>query len=135
MVQVRPPSNMYRGSTSEHLLLPIFILNCLKQSLNVQPLHRSRCRETSARSLTASSGLLLVGYSVLVRSQPDSSELAPTWSTIIVTLWGIVATYGGGCRSISFYMVRLALGVTEAGSFPGTGTILTKFPPDKHITP
>ena len=45
---------------------------------------------------------------------------ARTWLSIIIVSWGIVATSFASLQTVfQFYALRLLLGVTEAGTFPG----------------
>lgn len=45
---------------------------------------------------------------------------APLWLSIIVTLWGFFATAMAWMRTTTqFLVVRLLLGIFEAGAFPG----------------
>ena len=45
---------------------------------------------------------------------------APTWLSIIIVSWGIVATSFAGLNGVAqFYALRLLLGITESGTFPG----------------
>ena len=45
---------------------------------------------------------------------------APTWLSIIIICWGIVATMFATLQNVfQFYALRLLLGVTESGTFPG----------------
>ena len=45
---------------------------------------------------------------------------APTWLSIIIICWGIVATMFASLHNVfQFYALRLLLGVTESGTFPG----------------
>ena len=45
---------------------------------------------------------------------------APLWLSIIIVSWGLTATAFAGLNgTTSFYVLRLLLGCTEAGTFPG----------------
>ena len=45
---------------------------------------------------------------------------APLWLSIIIVSWGVTATAFAGLNgTTSFYVLRLLLGCTEAGTFPG----------------
>lgn len=45
---------------------------------------------------------------------------ARRWLSLIIICWGIVATLFASLRSVfQFYALRLLLGVTESGTFPG----------------
>lgn len=45
---------------------------------------------------------------------------APKWLSIIIISWGVVAVAFASLRSVfQFYALRLLLGVTESGTFPG----------------
>ena len=47
---------------------------------------------------------------------------APLWLSIIIVSWGVTATAFAGLNgTTSFYVLRLLLGCTEAGTFPGVG--------------
>ena len=47
---------------------------------------------------------------------------APLWLSIIIVSWGVTATAFAGLNGpTSFYVLRLLLGCTEAGTFPGVG--------------
>ena len=45
---------------------------------------------------------------------------AATWLSIIILVWGVVATaFAGMWTTTQFYTLRLLLGIAEAGTFPG----------------
>ncbi|KAK9816765.1 hypothetical protein WJX72_004884 [[Myrmecia] bisecta] len=82
------------------------------------------------------SSIFFVGYSLC--QIPSNLVLvklgAPTWLSVIVVAWGIVATAFAGMKSTTqFYVLRLLLGVTEAGTFPGMWYHLSLFYSDKEL--
>ena len=59
---------------------------------------------------------------------------APLWLSTIVVSWGIVAICFALMRNRwQFYMLRMLLGVTEAGSFPGMWYHLSLFYSEKDL--
>ena len=45
---------------------------------------------------------------------------APTWLSFIIIAWGTVAVSFASMKNVTqFYVLRLLLGVTESGTFPG----------------
>ena len=59
---------------------------------------------------------------------------APMWLPTIVVAWGVVACAFAFMRNRwQFYLLRLLLGVTEAGSFPGMWYHLSLFYSEKDL--
>ena len=59
---------------------------------------------------------------------------APTWLSVIVIAWGLVATSFALMRTrLQFYVLRMLLGVAEAGSFPGMWYHLSLFYSEKDL--
>ncbi|GIL50120.1 hypothetical protein Vafri_6431 [Volvox africanus] len=83
------------------------------------------------------SGLFFLGYSLF---QIPSNLLlrrfgGPTWLALIITAWGLVACTFAAMRTAGqFYVLRLLLGATEAGAFPGMWFVLTTFYPGDMVT-
>lgn len=83
------------------------------------------------------SGLFFIGYSAF--QIPSNLILAkvgaPRWLTLIVVLWGLSAALMACMRTGGqFLLLRLALGVFEAGTFPGIWYHLTLFYPKTDMT-
>ncbi|GLC36236.1 hypothetical protein PLESTB_001365400 [Pleodorina starrii] len=83
------------------------------------------------------SGLFFLGYSLF---QVPSNLLlrrlgGPTWLASIIAAWGLTASaFAGMSTAAQFYALRLLLGATEAGAFPGMWYVLTTFYPGDQIT-
>ncbi|GFR50773.1 hypothetical protein Agub_g13038, partial [Astrephomene gubernaculifera] len=83
------------------------------------------------------SGLFFLGYSFF---QIPSNLLlrrfgGPAWLAFIIAAWGLAASCFAGMRTAAhFYGLRLLLGATEAGAFPGMWYVLTNFFPGDKIT-
>lgn len=59
---------------------------------------------------------------------------APMWLSTIVVAWGVVAMCFALMRTrMQFYVLRLLLGVAEAGSFPGMWYHLSLFYSEKDL--
>ncbi|KAG2428194.1 hypothetical protein HXX76_011874 [Chlamydomonas incerta] len=82
------------------------------------------------------SGLFFLGYSLF---QVPSNLLlkrvgGPTWLAVIIFAWGLAASAFAGMKTAThFYVLRLVLGVAEAGAFPGMWYMLTKFFPGDQL--
>eukprot|EP00892_Ulva_mutabilis_P008595 jgi/Ulvmu1/6107/UM027_0085.1 len=83
------------------------------------------------------SGLFFLGYSVCqIPSNMILARLgAPLWLAVIVTLWGCCAMLLAAVRGAGqFLLLRVLLGVLEAGTFPGIWYHMTLFYPTSEIT-
>lgn len=61
---------------------------------------------------------------------------APTWLSFIIISWGMVATAFASLRNVfQFYALRLLLGVTESGTFPGMWFHMSCFYSGKRSSP
>eukprot|EP00892_Ulva_mutabilis_P008593 jgi/Ulvmu1/6105/UM027_0083.1 len=83
------------------------------------------------------SGLFFIGYSVF--QIPSNIILArigaPLWLAVIVSLWGLCAMMLAAMRGATHFLVlRVLLGVFEAGTFPGVWYHLTLFYPRDQLT-
>ncbi|PNH10102.1 putative metabolite transport protein NicT [Tetrabaena socialis] len=82
------------------------------------------------------SGLFFIGYSFF---QIPSNLLlrhfgGPAWLAIIIAAWGATAAAFAGMTTAShFYALRLLLGLTEAGAFPGMWYCLSLFFPGDQV--
>jgi sugar phosphate permease len=122
-------------------LLPVFFaLNCLnyldRTNLAFASIQMSSDLQLTQSEYGTGAGLFFVGYATMqIPSQIILRHVgAPLWLCIIVTVWGGVAcAMAGISNKESFYVVRLLLGIAEAGSFPAGWYYLTKFYPDKYI--
>ncbi len=88
----------------------------------------------SERNYALGAGLFFIGYSLC--GFPSNLILhkigAKLWIAILMLSWGLVSMammFVSG--SISFYLLRLFLGVTEAGFFPGSILYLTYWFPNR----
>ncbi|GMH39644.1 hypothetical protein BSKO_07542 [Bryopsis sp. KO-2023] len=82
-------------------------------------------------------GLFYVGYSTFqIPSNVILTRLgAPVWLGVIMVFWGIVASAMAFVNSpAQFYVLRVALGFAEAGTFPGLWYHYTIFFPERLQT-
>lgn len=80
--------------------------------------------------------IFFVGYSIC--QIPSNLILvrvgAPRWLSVLIVSWGIVATaFAATQGKWSFYILRLLLGATESGTFPGMWYHLSTFYTEKEI--
>lgn len=60
----------------------------------------------------------------------------PLWLGIMITTWGaIAATFAALSSATMFYILRLLLGLAEAGAFPGLWYMLTRFYTTPEVMP
>jgi MFS transporter, ACS family, inner membrane transport protein len=91
----------------------------------------------SAAAYAFGAGLFFVGYAVF--EVPSNILLhkvgARWWLARIMVSWGIVsAAFMFVQGPISFYILRLLLGIMEAGFFPGVILFLTYWIPARHLS-
>lgn len=91
----------------------------------------------SAASYALGAGLFFIGYAVF--EVPSNLLLhrvgARWWLARIMVSWGIVAACFMFIQGpTSFYILRLLLGITEAGFFPGVILYLTYWVPARHLS-
>ena len=80
--------------------------------------------------------IFFVGYSIC--QIPSNLILvrvgAPRWLSVLIVSWGVVATaFAATQGKWSFYILRLLLGATESGNFPGMWYHLSTFYTEKEI--
>ena len=91
----------------------------------------------SSAAYALGAGLFFVGYAVF--EVPSNLLLhkvgARWWLARIMVSWGIVATLFMFVQGpVSFYILRLLLGITEAGFFPGVILYLTYWVPARDLS-
>lgn len=82
-------------------------------------------------------GLFYVGYSLF--QIPSNIILARVgtsfWLGALMIVWGVLASSMAFITNVrAFYFVRFALGIAEAGTFPGLWYYFTLFYPEKWLT-
>lgn len=117
-----------------HLLPIFFVLNCLnyldRTNLAFASIQMSGDLQLSQKEYGTGAGLFFVGYAFFqIPSQLVLRRVgAPVWLAAIVTMWGAVACCMAAIQGeVSFYALRLILGVAESGNFPGYWYYLTKW--------
>ncbi|SDT13611.1 MFS transporter [Microlunatus soli] len=91
----------------------------------------------SAAAYALGAGLFFVGYAIF--EIPSNLLLhrvgARWWLARIMVSWGIVSSLFVFVQGpVSFYILRLLLGITEAGFFPGVILYLTYWVPARHLS-
>ncbi|GLI63121.1 hypothetical protein VaNZ11_006027 [Volvox africanus] len=123
-------------------LLPLFFIMVImcyvdRTSLAFAAIQLNASLGFSPSEYGMGSGLFFLGYSLF---QIPSNLLlrrlgGPTWLALIITAWGLVACTFAAMRTPGqFYALRLLLGATEAGAFPGMWFVLTTFYPGDMVT-
>ncbi len=115
------------------LMYVVSFLDRANISFAKQALHTSVGISESAYALAA--GLFFISYSLC--GFPSNLVLhkigAKRWLALLMVSWGLVSMATMFVRgSTSFYLLRLLLGVTEAGFFPGSILFLTYWFPN-HV--
>lgn len=82
-------------------------------------------------------GMFFVGYVLL--QAPSNLVLervgAPVWLGVILVVWGLAAVLMAFVKTpLEFYIVRLLLGIAEAGTLPGIWYYFTLFLPEDRLT-
>ena len=134
------PSHLLR-KLGWHLLPVFFALNCFnffdRTNLSFASIQMSHDLHLTEVQYGIGAGVFFIAYALFqVPSQICLRHVgAPRWLAAIVVAWGAVASAMAAAHNpATFYTLRLLLGVTEAGNFPGYWYYLTSFFPDKHIT-
>lgn len=111
---------------NSHLLWKFFALTVLcyidRTNLAFAAIQLNRSLGFTEHIYGIGASIFFVGYSVC--QIPSNLILvrigAPTWLSILIVSWGVVATAFAAIQGqSSFYILRLLLGATEAGTFPG----------------
>lgn len=90
----------------------------------------------SKKEYGTAASLFFVTYMVF---QIPSNEIlkkvgAPLWLGVILMAWGVTASLTGFVKNTNqLYVMRLLLGVFEAGTFPGVFYYLSLFYPDRRL--
>ena len=104
-------------------ILLLYILNYLdRTNVGLAALQMNRDLEFSPAAYSLGAGIFFLGYAVFeVPSNLFLARVGPRWwiSRIMVT-WGLIACAMMFVRTpMHFYLLRLSLGIAEAGFFPG----------------
>lgn len=123
-------------------ILPIFFTMVIFNYIDRTNLAFASIQLNKQLGFTASvyglgSGLFFLGYGLC--QVPSNLVLmrvgAPIWLSVVIVSWGICATCFCTITSTAgFYTLRLLLGVTEAGAFPGMWFYLAQWYPEDRIT-
>lgn len=118
-------------------LLPIlafaYFINSLdKTNIGLASLEMNKALGLTTAAFGLASGLLFVGYAIF--EVPSNIALykfgARTWITRIMISWGIIASATALVNGeVSLYVLRILLGVAEAGFYPGVLLYLTMWIP------
>eukprot|EP00891_Asterochloris_glomerata_P009901 jgi/Astpho2/9901/Aster-06613 len=122
-------------------LLPLFcvltVLNYIdRTNLAFAALQLNKALGFSEHVYGLGASIFFVGYTLC--QVPSNLILmkvgAPLWLSIIIVSWGVTATAFAGLNgTTSFYVLRLLLGCTEAGTFPGIWYVMSNFYSDKEL--
>lgn len=123
-------------------LLPIFLLmSCLcyldRTNSAFAALQMTHDLKFDAETYGLGSGLFFVGYSfAMIPSQFILMQVgAPRWLACIVTTWGVTAmAFAFMKNKVQFFVLRLLLGISESGAFPGMWYYLNSFYPPDQVT-
>ena len=116
------------------LFVAMFIINYIDRvNIGFVRSHLSTDLGIGAAAFGLGAGLFFVGYAIF--EVPSNMLLqrygARAWLTRIMFTWGLVAACMAFVHSeTSFYFMRLSLGVTEAGFFPGVVYYFTQWLPN-----
>ena len=111
---------------NSHLLWKFFALTVLcyvdRTNLAFAAIQLNKSLGFTEHIYGVGASIFFVGYSVC--QIPSNLILvrvgAPLWLSVLIVSWGICATAFAGIKGqLSFYTLRLLLGATESGTFPG----------------
>lgn len=121
-------------------ILPVLALAYFINSLDKSNIGLAALRMNTALGLTTTafglaSGLLFIGYAVF--EIPSNLALyrfgARTWMARIMISWGVVAAATSLVQGeASLYVLRILLGIAEAGFYPGVLLYLTFWIPSRY---
>lgn len=123
-------------------LMPLLIVMFLISFIDRQNVGFAKLEMVHALGMTEASyglgaSLFFIGY--LIFEVPSTLALhrfgARTWLARIMMTWGVVTVLMAFARSLPvFYSFRFALGVAEAGFYPGVIYYLTQWFPQSYRT-
>ncbi|PMP65819.1 MFS transporter, partial [Desulfurella multipotens] len=107
----------------------LYVINFLDRvNLGFAALKMNKDLGLSAEQFGFAAGIFFIGY--LIFQVPSNLMLhkigARVWISLILVIWGFVATLTGFVNSpVHLYIARFLLGLAEAGFFPGVILFLT----------
>ncbi|KAL0050402.1 hypothetical protein WJX82_010597 [Trebouxia sp. C0006] len=125
---------------NSHLLWKFFALTVLcyidRTNLAFAAIQLNKSLGFTEHIYGVGASIFFVGYSIC--QIPSNLILvrvgAPLWLSVLIVSWGIVATAFAAINGKwMFYILRLLLGATESGTFPGMWYHLSTFYTDKEI--
>src|SRR5246127_2512886 len=117
------------------LMLAYFINSLDKTNISLAALNMDKALGLTEAAFGLASGLFFVGYFVFsVPSNLALSKIGPRkWIARIMVSWGIVAACTALANgAVTLYLLRILLGVAEAGFYPGVLLYLTVWVPAKY---
>ena len=111
---------------NSHLLWKFFALTVLcyidRTNLAFAAIQLNKSLDFTEHIYGVGASIFFVGYSIC--QIPSNLILvrvgAPLWLSVLIVSWGVVATAFAAIKGRwMFYILRLLLGATESGTFPG----------------
>jgi D-galactonate transporter len=115
----------------------LYVINFLDRvNLGFAALKMNKDLGLSAEQFGFAAGIFFIGY--LIFQVPSNLMLhkigARVWISLILVIWGFVATLTGFVNSpVHMYIARFLLGLAEAGFFPGVILFLTYWFPQREL--
>jgi ACS family tartrate transporter-like MFS transporter len=134
-----PDLDSVRRRVARRLLPPLFVMFVLsfldRTNVSLVKSHLAVDAGISATAFGFGAGIFFVGYAVL--GVPSNLVLhrigARRWLAVMMVVWGVLSCAMALVDGpVSFYVLRFALGVAEAGFFPGAILYITYWFPADH---
>ncbi|AHF97492.1 MAG: MFS transporter [Desulfurella sp.] len=115
----------------------LYVINFLDRvNLGFAALKMNKDLGLGAEQFGFAAGIFFIGY--LIFQVPSNLMLhkigARVWISLILVIWGFVATLTGFANSpVHLYIARFLLGLAEAGFFPGVILFLTYWFPQREL--